>query len=89
MYGREFLSDAQTTKCRIAEEDNDVLYGHSLERHSLCWHSTNILSRQHIHMWVISHPLCKETITLVLVFNLVFISTIFRQMGFNLRPSRK
>ena len=43
----------------------------------------------HIHNWVISHPLCKETINLVLVFNLVFISTSFRQLGFNLRPSRK
>jgi len=27
MYGREFLSVAQTTKCRIAEEDNDVFMG--------------------------------------------------------------
>jgi len=42
-----------------------------------------------IHMYVISHPLCKETINLVLVFILIFISTILRQLGFNLRPSRK
>jgi len=61
MYGREFLWIAQTTKCRVVE-DNEVLYVHSLETLSLCWHSTNVLSRQHIHMWVLSHPLCKETI---------------------------
>jgi hypothetical protein len=42
MHGREILFIAQTTKCRVVE-DNEVLYVHALETHSSCWHSTNVL----------------------------------------------
>ena len=42
MHGSEVLFIAQTTKCRVVE-DNEVLYVHALETHSSCWHSTNVL----------------------------------------------
>ena len=71
MHGSEFLFIAQTTKCRVVE-DNEVLYVHALETHSSCWHSTNVLLI----------PSAKKTTNLVLVFILVFISTSLRQLGF-------
>ena len=60
----------------------------TLWKHTAFAGTAPMSSPVHIHMYVISHPLCKETINLLLVFILIFISTILRQLGFNLRPSR-
>jgi len=59
MYGKEFLYIAQTMKHRVVE-DNEVLYVHSLETHSSCWHSTNILSSAYTYICHISSPLQRN-----------------------------
>jgi len=63
----------------------------TLLKHTAVAGTVPMSSPVHIHtcMYVTSHPLCKETISLLLVFILIFISTILRQLGFNLRPSKK
>ena len=54
------MNCSNNKKCGVAEEDNEVLYVHSLETRSLCWHSSNVLSSAHTYVCHISSPLQRN-----------------------------
>ena len=87
MYRREFLWIAQTTKSVELLKKIMKSFMCTLLKHTAFAGRVPMSSPVHIRMYVISDPLCKETINLVLVFNLVLISTSFRQLGFNLQEN--